>query len=93
MANFDTLRIRAGYNSEEHNYAVNVPIYQTASFDLGSIDRSNSLWGLEENGAIYTRVGNPTVTVLEDRVKALNGAYAALALASGMSAIHTRYWL
>lgn len=87
MANFDTLRIRAGYNSEEHNYAVNVPIYQTASFDLGSIDRSDSLWGLEENGAIYTRVGNPTVTVLEDRVKALNGAYAALALASGMSAI------
>ncbi|MBQ7901044.1 MAG: O-acetylhomoserine aminocarboxypropyltransferase/cysteine synthase [Clostridia bacterium] len=87
MANFDTLRIRAGYNSEEHNYAVNVPIYQTASFDLGSIDRSASLWAMDEAGAIYTRVGNPTVTVLEDRVKALNGAYAALALSSGMAAI------
>lgn len=87
MAGFDTLRIRAGYNSEEHNYAVNVPIYQTASFDLGSIDRSASLWALEENSAIYTRVGNPTVAVLEDRVKALHGAYAAVALASGMAAI------
>lgn len=87
MANFDTLRIRAGYSSEEHNYAVNVPIYQTASFDLGSIDRSASLWAMEEDGAIYTRVGNPTVTVLEERVKALNGAYAALALSSGMAAI------
>lgn len=87
MANFDTLRIRAGYNSEEHNYAVNVPIYQTASFDLGSIDRSASLWAMDEAGAIYTRVGNPTVTVLEDRVKTLDGAYAALALSSGMAAI------
>lgn len=87
MANFDTRRIRAGYDSEEHNYAVNVPIYQTASFDLGSIDRSASLWAMEGSGAIYTRVGNPTVTVLEDRVKALHDAYAALALSSGMAAI------
>lgn len=87
MADFDTLRIRAGYNSEEHNYAVNVPIYQTASFDLGSIDRAEALWTLEQDDAIYTRVGNPTVAVLEERLKALDGAHAALALASGMSAI------
>lgn len=87
MADFDTLRIRAGYNSEEHNYAVNVPIYQTASFDLGSVDRAKSLWALEQEDAIYTRVGNPTVAVLEERLKALDGAHAALALASGMAAI------
>jgi O-acetylhomoserine (thiol)-lyase len=88
MADFDTLRIRAGYDSKEHNYAVNVPIYQTAAFDLGSIDRAESLWTLEQNGSLYTRVGgNPTVVVLEERMKALDGAYAALALASGMSAI------
>ena len=87
MAKFDTLRIRAGYNSEEHNYAVNVPIYQTAAFDLGSIDRARALWTMEEAAGLYTRVGNPTVTVLEDRLVALDGGYAALALSSGMAAI------
>lgn len=87
MADFDTLRIRAGYNSEEHNYAVNVPIYQTASFDLGSIDRAEALWTMEQDDALYTRVGNPTVAVLEERMKALDGAHAALALSSGMAAI------
>lgn len=87
MADFDTLRIRAGYNPEEHNYSVNVPIYQTAAFDLGSIGRAESIWTMEDGSPIYTRVGNPTVTVLEERVKALDGAYAALALSSGMAAI------
>ncbi len=87
MANFDTLRIRAGYNSEDHNYAVNVPIYQTTAFDLGSIDRAQSLWSLEVVEALYTRVGNPTVMVLEDRLAALDGAHGALALSSGMAAI------
>lgn len=87
MAEFDTLRIRAGYNSEEHNYVVNVPIYQTAAFDLGSIDRARALWTMEEAAGLYTRVGNPTVTVLEDRLIALDGGYAALALSSGMAAI------
>ncbi|MCR5317055.1 MAG: aminotransferase class I/II-fold pyridoxal phosphate-dependent enzyme [Treponema sp.] len=87
MADFDTKRIRAGYNSADHNYAVNVPIYQTASFDLGSVDRALSLWAMEEAAGIYTRVGNPTVAVLEERVAALDGAHGALALASGMAAI------
>lgn len=87
MASFDTLRIRAGYNSREHNYSVNVPIYQTAAFDLGSIDRADRLWTFEEENAIYTRIGNPTVTVLEERIKALSGAYGALALSSGMATI------
>ena len=87
MADFDTLRIRAGYNSADHNYAVNVPIYQTASFDLGSIERAKSLWSFEEAAGIYTRVGNPTVSVLEERVAELDGAHGAVALASGMAAI------
>jgi O-acetylhomoserine (thiol)-lyase len=87
MADFDTLRIRAGYNSADHNYAVNVPIYQTAAFDLGSIDRAQALWSMEAGDALYTRVGNPTVTALEERIAALDGAHAALALSSGMAAI------
>ncbi|MBP5297560.1 MAG: O-acetylhomoserine aminocarboxypropyltransferase/cysteine synthase [Lachnospiraceae bacterium] len=87
MAGFDTLRIRAGYDSSEHNYAVNVPIYQTAAFDLGSIERAESLWAMDEAAAIYTRVGNPTVTALENRLAALDNAQSVLALSSGMSAI------
>ena len=87
MADFDTLRIRAGYQSKEHNYSVNVPIYQTASFDLGSVDRAQSLWALEKEEAIYTRIGNPTVMALEGRIAALDKAHGALALASGMAAI------
>ncbi|MGM9936079.1 MAG: aminotransferase class I/II-fold pyridoxal phosphate-dependent enzyme, partial [Candidatus Ornithomonoglobus sp.] len=87
MADFDTLRIRAGYDPADHNYSVNVPIYQTAAFDLGSTDRAEALWAMERDDAIYTRVGNPTVAVLEERVRQLDGAHAALALSSGMAAI------
>lgn len=87
MADFDTLRIRAGYDPAEHNNSVNVPIYQTAAFELGSLDRAESIWALESDDAIYTRVGNPTSAVLEERLKALDGAYSALALSSGMAAI------
>ncbi|MBQ1902309.1 MAG: O-acetylhomoserine aminocarboxypropyltransferase/cysteine synthase [Lachnospiraceae bacterium] len=87
MANFDTLRIRAGYDSKDHNYAVSVPIYQTASFDLGSVDRAKSLWALDEQAGIYSRVGNPTVSAFEERIAALDHAHSAVALSSGMAAI------
>jgi O-acetylhomoserine (thiol)-lyase len=84
---FDTLKVRGGYNSEQHNYAVSVPIYQTAGFDLGDTARGSRLFSLEEQGFLYTRVGNPTVDVLERRVAALDGAAGAVAVASGMAAI------
>lgn len=84
---FDTRKVRAAYNPEEHNYAVSVPIYQTTSWDLGGTARAERLFRYEEFGALYTRVGNPTVSVLEQRVAALDGASAGLALASGMAAI------
>ncbi|MCW2277682.1 O-acetylhomoserine aminocarboxypropyltransferase/cysteine synthase family protein [Heliophilum fasciatum] len=84
---FDTLKVRAGYNSHDHNYAVAVPIYQTASYDLGSAERAERLLGLEEAGAIYTRIGNPTVSVLEQRIASLDKGTGAIALASGMAAI------
>ena len=86
---FDTVKVRGGYNSAEHNYAVNVPIYQTAAFDFGSTDRGLRLFSYQELGFIYTRVGNPTVAVLEQRIAALDGAKGAVALASGMAAIST----
>lgn len=87
MASFDTLRIRAGYDSREHNHAVNVPIYQSVAFDLESPDRATALWSFEEADAIYSRVGNPTVTALENRLIALDGAHSAVALGSGMAAV------
>lgn len=87
MADFDTKRIRAGYDPAQHNYAVNVPIYQTASFDIGDVDRAERLWTFQETGALYTRVGNPTVAALEDRLRILEDGTGAIALASGMAAI------
>lgn len=84
---FDTQRIHAGYSSDAHFHAVNPPIYQTAAFDLGDIDRARRLWTGAEGGGIYTRVGNPTVSVLEQRIAALDGGTAAIGVASGMAAI------
>lgn len=84
---FDTKRIHAGYSSEDHFNAVNTPIYQTAAFDLGDIDRARRLWTGSEGGGIYTRVGNPTVSVLEQRIAELDGGSAAIGVASGMAAI------
>lgn len=84
---FDTLKVRAGYDPKDHNLSVAVPIYQTASFDLGDTHRAGRLFSFSEFGYLYTRVGNPTVDVLEKRVAALDGASAAVAVASGMAAV------
>ena len=87
MAGFDTLRIHAGYDSKENADSINVPIYQTAAFDLETIESAEKRWGLEEASGIYTRIGNPTVWVLEKRIAALDGGSAAVAFATGMAAI------
>lgn len=84
---FDTLKVRAGYNSKEHNNSVSVPIYQTAAFDFGDTDRVGRLLTFSEFGFVYTRVANPTVAVLEQRLAALDGASGAVAVASGMAAV------
>ena len=65
---FETKRIHSGYSQKDHFNAVNTPIYQTAGFDLGDIDRARRLWTGSEDGGIYSRVGNPTVGVLEERI-------------------------
>jgi len=84
---FDTQLIRAGYDSSQHFNSVNPPIYQTAGFDLIDIDRTRRLWTGAEGGGIYSRVGNPTAGILEDRIAQLEGGKAAVALSSGMAAI------
>ncbi|MDR3091823.1 MAG: aminotransferase class I/II-fold pyridoxal phosphate-dependent enzyme [Clostridiales bacterium] len=84
---FDTKKVRAGYEPKDHKYAVSPPIYQTAAYDFRDVENAAALFGLREAGFLYTRVGNPTVAVLEERVKALDGASGAIALSSGMAAV------
>lgn len=84
---FDTLKVRGGYDPRQHNNSVQVPIYQTAAFNLGSPERALRLFALEDPAPIYTRLGNPTVEVVEKRLAELHGATGAVALGSGMAAI------
>ncbi|MDR2750514.1 MAG: aminotransferase class I/II-fold pyridoxal phosphate-dependent enzyme, partial [Clostridiales bacterium] len=84
---FDSARIHAGYNPQEHNNAVSVPIYQTVSYNFKDTDHATRLFSFQEAGWLYSRVTNPTVHTLELRAAALDGASAALAVASGMAAI------
>lgn len=84
---FDTLKVRGGYNPKEHNNAVSVPIYATTSFEFGGTERAKKLIGFTEFGYVYSRVGNPTVGVLEQRIASLHDAAAAIAVGSGMAAI------
>jgi O-acetylhomoserine (thiol)-lyase len=84
---FDTQKVRAGYDAADHNRSVQVPIYQTASFELGTTERADRLLALEELGHLYSRISNPTVAALEARLAALDGAKGAVALASGMAAV------
>ncbi len=82
----ETLVLHAGYRSDPTTNAVAVPIYQTTSYQFRDTKHAADLFGLAELGNIYTRIMNPTNAVLEERVAALEGGVAALALASGQAA-------
>ncbi len=84
---FDTLAIHAGYSPDPTTKAVAVPIYQTTSYAFDDTQHGADLFDLKVKGNIYTRLGNPTTEVLEQRVAALEGGVGALAVASGMAAI------
>jgi O-acetylhomoserine (thiol)-lyase len=83
---FSTLSIHAGAQPDPTTGARATPIYQTTSFVFDDVDHAASLFGLQAFGNIYTRIGNPTCAVLEERVAALEGGTAALAVASGHAA-------
>jgi O-acetylhomoserine (thiol)-lyase len=83
---FNTLAIHAGAAPDPATGARATPIYQTTSFVFDDVDHAASLFGLQTFGNIYTRLGNPTSAVLEERVAALEGGTAALAVASGHAA-------
>ena len=83
---FSTLAIHAGAQPDPTTGARATPIYQTTSFVFDDVDHAASLFGLQAFGNIYTRLGNPTNAVLEERVAALEGGTAGLAVASGHAA-------
>ena len=82
----ETVVLHSGYRRDPATNAVAVPIYQTTSYQFDSTDHASKLFGLEELGNIYTRVMNPTCDILEQRVTALEGGAASLAVSSGQAA-------
>ena len=83
---FATLAVHAGAQPDPTTGARATPIYQTTSFVFNDADHAAALFGLQQFGNIYTRIMNPTQAVLEERVAALEGGSAALAVASGHAA-------
>jgi O-acetylhomoserine (thiol)-lyase len=85
---FDTIALHGGHVPDSETHARAVPIYQTTSYLFEDTDHAARLFALEEPGNIYTRIMNPTIQVLEERVAMLEGGVGGLAFASGMAAIH-----
>lgn len=84
--NPETLALHAGYRADPATGSVAVPIYQTTSYQFRDTEHAANLFALAELGNIYTRIMNPTVDVLEQRLTAMEGGAAALGLASGQAA-------
>lgn len=84
---FGTQALHAGYDREFVARASSIPIYQSAAFDMVSVERGDRLSSGEEQGFSYSRVANPTVDTLERRLAQLEGGISAVATASGMAAI------
>jgi O-acetylhomoserine (thiol)-lyase len=85
---FDTLALHAGQSPDPATGARAVPIYQTTSYVFRDTAHAASLFNMERAGHVYSRISNPTVAVLEERVAALEGGVGAIATASGQAALH-----
>ena len=84
--NFETLQLHAGHQPDQTTNSRAVPIYQTSSYVFNDADHAANLFALKEFGNIYTRIMNPTNDVFEQRIAALEGGVAALAVGSGHAA-------
>ncbi len=82
-----TRSVHAGYDGDPATGAAAVPIYQTTSYAFADAEAAAELYALEREGHIYSRISNPTVEVLEERLSALEGGAGAVATASGMAAL------
>ncbi len=85
---FNTLALHAGQQPDPTTGARAVPIYQTTSFVFDDTEQAAALFNLEQAGHIYSRISNPTVAVLEERLAALEGGVGAVCTASGQAALH-----
>jgi O-acetylhomoserine (thiol)-lyase len=85
---FDTLSLHAGQEPDPVTGSRAVPIYQTTSYSFADTEQAAGLFNLEQPGHIYSRISNPTVAVLEERIAALEGGVGAVCTASGMAAFH-----
>jgi O-acetylhomoserine (thiol)-lyase len=83
----ETIALHAGYDSDPTTRAVAVPIYQTVAYSFDSAAHGAALFDLEVEGYRYTRIGNPTNTVLEQRIAGLEGGIDALTVSSGQTAV------
>jgi len=83
----DTVALHTGYVPESEYGSRAVPVYQTTSYVFESVSEGSSLFNVEQGGHIYSRISNPTVAVLEQRIAALEGGSGAICTASGMSAL------
>lgn len=89
---YNTTIIHAGQSPDPITGALSTPIYQTSTFVFENVEQGAARFALEEEGYIYTRLGNPTQHALEVKMAALENAEAALAVASGMTAISASFW-
>src|SRR3954449_13436095 len=84
----ETIAIHSGYESDPTTRSVAVPIYQTVAYSFDSAEHGAALFNLEVDGYRYTRIGNPTNSVLEQRVALLEGGIDALSVSSGQTALY-----
>ena len=85
---FDTISLHGGQRPDPVTGARAAPIYQTTSFVFKETDQAASMFDIARSGHVYSRISNPTVGVLEERIAGLEGGTGAVAAASGMAAIH-----
>ncbi|MEK4534297.1 methionine gamma-lyase [Peribacillus sp. FSL K6-1552] len=83
----ETAVIHEGYDSKEHLGSLTTPLFQTSTFTFETAEQGERRFAGLEDGYIYSRLGNPTVQVLEDKIAALEGGEAGLAFSSGMAAV------
>lgn len=84
---FETIAIHEGYQTNEMKGSLSVPLFQTSTFEFDSAEEGEKSFAGESDSYIYTRIGNPTIQVLEKRIAELEGAESGLAFGSGMGAI------
>ena len=84
----ETIAIHSGFDPDPTTKAVAVPIYQTVAYAFDSADHGAALFNLETEGYRYSRISNPTTSVLETRIAELEGGIGALAVSTGQAALH-----